>query len=159
MDGATKTNPSDTPHILTAREEKKIKQSMAKEASVAEKHVAQAGKALRSAENDEEKAEKATRKAQQARDKTVKKERSTARALSDSQHKHDLAVTYEHKAANDLSMCQKNLQEDHRAIESRRTEHRQAQRKKNSGDDYDQNSQPHSQRANCIIDVTCFLSL
>jgi hypothetical protein len=76
---------------------------MAKEATVAEKHVAQAGKALRSAENDEEKAEKvclpiqvgrchfspvyidaveqATRKAQQARDKTVKKERSTARAL------------------------------------------------------------------------------
>jgi hypothetical protein len=58
MDGATKTNPSDTPHILTAREEKKVKRSLTKEATVAEKHVAQAGKALKSAENDERKAEK-----------------------------------------------------------------------------------------------------
>jgi len=51
-------NPSDTPHILTAREEKQVKQSIAKEATVAEKHVAQAGKALKSTENDEKKAEK-----------------------------------------------------------------------------------------------------
>jgi len=58
MDSATKTNPSDVPHILTAREEKKVKRSIAKEATVAEKHVAQTGKALKSAENDEKKSEK-----------------------------------------------------------------------------------------------------
>ena len=126
MDGATKMNPSDTPHILTAREEKQVKRSIAKENTVAEKHVAQAGKALKSAENDERKAEKvclpiqvgrrhffsvyidaveqATQKAQQARDKAVKQEHSTAQALSDAQHKHDLAVADERKAANDLSV-------------------------------------------------------
>jgi hypothetical protein len=124
MDGATKMNPSDNPHILTAREEKKVKRSLFKEATVAEKHVAQAGKALKSAEKDERQAEKvclptwgrhffsmyidaveqATPKAQQARRKAVKKEHSTAQALSNAQHKHDLAVADEHKAANDLSV-------------------------------------------------------
>ncbi|KAI0278567.1 hypothetical protein BGY98DRAFT_1096685 [Russula aff. rugulosa BPL654] len=139
-------NPSDVPHILTAREEKQVKRSIAKEATVADKHVAQVGKALKSAENDEEKAEKAMQKAKQARDKTVKQERSTAQALTNAQHKHDLAVADEHKAANDLSvriatvvtlaqaMCEKYLQEAHRAIESRRTELEQAQSKKDSGD-------------------------
>ena len=58
MDGTTKMNLSDTPHVLTAREEKQVKRSIAKEATIAEKHVAQAGKALKSAENDERKAEK-----------------------------------------------------------------------------------------------------
>jgi hypothetical protein len=48
--------------------------------------------------------EQATRKAQQERDKMVKKERSTAQALNNAQHKHDLAVADEHKAANDLSV-------------------------------------------------------
>lgn len=43
-------------------------------------------------------------KARQALDKTVKQERRTAQALSDAQHKHDLAVADEHKAANDLSV-------------------------------------------------------
>lgn len=187
MDSTTKMNPSDVPHILTAREEKQVKRSIAKEATVADKNVAQAGKALKSAENDEEKAEKvclliqvdrrhffsvhidaveqAIQKAKQARDKTVKQERSTAQALTNAQHKHDLAIADEHKAANDLSvriaivvtlaqavltickpscvlslvcfllqMCEKYLQEAHRAIESRRTELEQAQSKKNSGD-------------------------
>jgi oligoendopeptidase F len=121
MDGATKMNLSDTPHILTAREEKQVRQSIAKEAAVSEKHVAQAGKTLKSVENDEKKAEKvclpiqvgrhhfdtveqATQKAQQARDKAVKQEHSTAQALSDAQYKHDLAVADERKAANDLSV-------------------------------------------------------
>jgi hypothetical protein len=58
MDSATETNPSDIPHVLTAREEKKVKRSIAREATVAEKQVTQAGKARKSAENDEEKAEK-----------------------------------------------------------------------------------------------------
>ena len=119
-------NPSDIPHILTAREEKKVKRSLTKEATIAEKQVAQAGKALKSAENDEVKAEKvclpiqvggchffsvyidavgqATQKARQARGKAVKEEHSTAQAHSDAQHKHDLAVANERKAANDLSV-------------------------------------------------------
>ena len=46
----------------------------------------------------------ATQKAQQARDKAVKQERSTAQALSDAQHKHDIAVADERKAANDPSV-------------------------------------------------------
>jgi hypothetical protein len=126
MDGATKMNPSDIPHNLTAREEKKVKRSIAKEATVAEKHVSQAGKALKFAENDEGKAEKvclpiqvgmrhlfsvyidaveqATQKAHQACYKAVKREHSTAQALSNAQHKHDLAIADEHKAANDLSV-------------------------------------------------------
>jgi hypothetical protein len=179
-------NPSDAPQTLTAREEKQVKRSIAKEATVADKHVAQTGKALRSAGNDEAKAEKvclpiqvgrhqffsvyidaveqAVLKARQARDKAVKKERRTAQALSNAQHKHDLAVADEHKAENDLSvrivksyplravltickpfcvvslvcflpqMRQKYLQEAHRAIESQRTELEQAHRKKKSGD-------------------------
>jgi hypothetical protein len=187
MDGATKMNPSDVPHILSAREEKQVKRSIANEATVADKRVAQTGKTLKSAENEEEKAEKVclpiqvgrrhffsvyidaveqtVEKARQAREKAVKQERRTAQALSDAQHKHDLAVADEHKAENDLSvrivivitlaqavltickpscvvslvgfllqMRQKYLQEAHRAIESRRTELVQAQRKKNSGD-------------------------
>jgi hypothetical protein len=126
MDGATKMNPSDTPHNLTALEEKKVKRSIAKEATVAEKHVSQAGKALKSAENDEGKAEKvclpiqvgmrhlfsvyvdavgqATQKAHQVCYKAVKREHSTAQALGNAQHKHDLAIADEHKAANDLSV-------------------------------------------------------
>ena len=48
--------------------------------------------------------EQATRKAQQARYKAVKQEHSTAQALTNAQHKHDLAVADEHKAANDLSV-------------------------------------------------------
>jgi hypothetical protein len=48
--------------------------------------------------------EQAAQKAQQARDKAVKQERKTAQALSNSQHKHDLAVADDHKAANDLSV-------------------------------------------------------
>lgn len=48
-------NPSN---IFTTSEEKKVKRSIAKEATVAEKHVVQADKALKSAEYDEEKAEK-----------------------------------------------------------------------------------------------------
>lgn len=43
-------------------------------------------------------------KAQQARDKSVKQEQSTAQALSDAQHKHDIAVADEKKATNDLSV-------------------------------------------------------
>jgi hypothetical protein len=111
---------------LTAREEMKVKQSLTKEATVAEKHVAQAGKALKSAEKDEGKAEKVclpiqvggchffsvyidaveqmTQKALQARGKTVKREHNTAQAHSNAQHKHDLAVANERKAANDLSV-------------------------------------------------------
>ena len=58
MDGATNVNPSNVPHVLTSREEKKIKRSLAKEATAAEKHVAQVGKALKSAEKGEIKAEK-----------------------------------------------------------------------------------------------------
>src|SRR6266852_5099467 len=58
MDRETKKNPSDNPQILTAREEKNVKRSITKEATAAEKHVSQAGKALKSAENDEKKAEK-----------------------------------------------------------------------------------------------------
>jgi hypothetical protein len=126
MNGATNTNPSDAPHILTAREEKQVKRSIAKETKVDENHVAQAGKALRSAENDEKKAEKvclpiqvvrrhffsvyidaveqATQKAQQSRDKAVKQEHRTAQALNDVQHKHDLAIADERKAARDLSV-------------------------------------------------------
>lgn len=49
--------------------------------------------------------EQATQKAKQARDKAVKQERRTAQALSDAQHKHDLAVADEHKAVNDLNVC------------------------------------------------------
>jgi len=134
MDGATKMNPSDPPHILTAREEKQVKRSIAKENTVAEKHVSQAGKALKSAESDERKAEKVTQKAQQARHKAVKQEHSTAQALNDAQYKHDLSVASDRKATNDLSMSQKHLEEAHRAIESRRTELEQAQRMKNSGE-------------------------
>ncbi len=48
--------------------------------------------------------EQAAQKAQQARDKAVKQERRTAQALSNAQHKHDLAVADDHKAANDLSV-------------------------------------------------------
>jgi len=44
-------------------------------------------------------------KAQQARDKAVKQEHLSAQALSDAQHKHDLAVANENKASNDLSVC------------------------------------------------------
>ena len=62
MDGATNVNPSNAPHVLTSsltsREEKKIKRSLAKEATAAEKHVAQVAKALKSAEKGEIKAEK-----------------------------------------------------------------------------------------------------
>lgn len=48
--------------------------------------------------------QQAMQKAQQARGKTVKQEHSTAQAHSDAQHKHDLAVANERKAANDLSV-------------------------------------------------------
>ena len=48
--------------------------------------------------------EQATQKAQQSRDKAVKQEHSTAQAFSNAQHKHDLAVADERKAANDLSV-------------------------------------------------------
>ncbi len=58
MDGATNVNPSNAPHVLSTREEKKVERSIAKETTVAEKHVAQVGKALKSAQNDEGKAEK-----------------------------------------------------------------------------------------------------
>lgn len=58
MDGATKMNPSDVPHILSAREEKQVKRSIEKEATVADKHVTQTSKALKAAENEEEKAQK-----------------------------------------------------------------------------------------------------
>jgi hypothetical protein len=118
-------NPSNAPHVLTSREEKKVERSIAKEATVAEKQVAQVGKTLKSAEKDEGKAEKvglqtqclehpykyidtvdqATQKAQRAREKAVKQEHRSAQALTDAQHKHDLAVADEKKAANDLSVC------------------------------------------------------
>jgi hypothetical protein len=58
MDGETNVNPSNSPHVLTSREEKKVERSLAREATIDEKHVAQVGKALRSAEKDEVKAEK-----------------------------------------------------------------------------------------------------
>jgi hypothetical protein len=58
MDGATNVNPSNAPHVLTSREGKKVERSIAREATVDEKHVAQVGKALKSAEKDEGKAEK-----------------------------------------------------------------------------------------------------
>jgi hypothetical protein len=185
MDGATNKNPSNAPP-LTAREEKKVERSIAKEATAAEKHVSQVGKALKAAQKDEGKAEKVcpaihckavghnffsvyineveqeTQKAQRAREKAIKQEHLTAQALSDAQHKHDLAVADENKAANDLSvgivvvlplislhlpivtrrlavspllqMCQKHLQEAHQTVESRRAELVQAQRRKDSGD-------------------------
>ncbi|KAH9991486.1 hypothetical protein BJV77DRAFT_1068305 [Russula vinacea] len=120
-----------------------------------EKQVAQVGKTLKSAEKDEGKAEKATQKAQRAREKAVKQEHKTAQALTDAQHKHDLAVANEKKAVNDLSlppvnrvhassrrrwlrlalqMCQRLLQEAHQTVASRRTELEQVQRQKDSGD-------------------------
>jgi hypothetical protein len=49
--------------------------------------------------------EQAMQKAQQAREKAVKHEHKTAQALTDAQHKHDLAVADENKAANDFSVC------------------------------------------------------
>ena len=124
MDGATNVNPSNAPHVSTSREEKRVERSIAKEATVAEKQVAQVGKTLKSAEKDEGKAEKvclptpgtghpyeyidtadqATQKAQRAREKAVKQEHKTAQALTDAQHKHDLAVANEKKAVNDLSV-------------------------------------------------------
>jgi hypothetical protein len=58
MDGATNVNPSNAPHVLTPREEKNVERSIAREATVDEKQVAQVGKALKSAEKDEGKAEK-----------------------------------------------------------------------------------------------------
>jgi hypothetical protein len=44
-------------------------------------------------------------KARQAREKAVKQEHKTAQALSDVQHKHDLAIADKNKATNDLSVC------------------------------------------------------
>jgi hypothetical protein len=58
MDGATNVNPSNAPHVMSSREEKKVERSIAKEGKVAEKQVAQVGKTLKSAEKDESKAEK-----------------------------------------------------------------------------------------------------
>lgn len=58
MDGATNVNPSNAPQVLTPREGKKVERSLAKEASAAEKHLAQVIKALKSAEKEEVKMEK-----------------------------------------------------------------------------------------------------
>jgi hypothetical protein len=41
----------------------------------------------------------------QARGKAVKQEHKTAQALSNAQHKHDIALADGKKAANDLSVC------------------------------------------------------
>lgn len=49
--------------------------------------------------------EQAILKAQKAREKAIKKERKTAKALSNAQHKHDVAHADEKKAANNLSVC------------------------------------------------------
>jgi hypothetical protein len=51
-------NPSNVPRVLSSSEAKKIEKSVAKEAAADEKHIAQVGKALKSAEKDEERAEK-----------------------------------------------------------------------------------------------------
>lgn len=56
MDGATNVNPSNAPH--SSREEKKVQRSLAKEASAAQKNVAQVGKALKTAEKELVKMEK-----------------------------------------------------------------------------------------------------
>jgi hypothetical protein len=58
MDGAVNLNPSNSSHVMTSRDAKKIEKSMAKEAAAAQKYVTQVGKALKSAVQDESKAEK-----------------------------------------------------------------------------------------------------
>ncbi len=58
MDGAINMNPSNAPQVVTSSEAKKVKRSITKDAAVAQKHVAQVGKALKSAEKEESTAEK-----------------------------------------------------------------------------------------------------
>jgi hypothetical protein len=58
MDGAINMNPSNAPQVVTSSEAKKVKRSIAKDAAAAQKHVAQVGKALKSAEKEESTAEK-----------------------------------------------------------------------------------------------------
>ncbi|KAI9455794.1 hypothetical protein BJY52DRAFT_1188210 [Lactarius psammicola] len=151
MDGATNMNVSNAPPAITAGEAKKLKKSIAKDAAAAEKHVAHVGKALRSAEKDESKAEKAAHKAQRARDKAVQEVHKTAQTLSEAQHQHDLAVAGENKAANDLSMRQKHLQEAHQTVATWQSELKQAQQRKDAGD---MDRQERLQQARQVADTS-----
>ncbi|KAI0069127.1 hypothetical protein BV25DRAFT_1818079, partial [Artomyces pyxidatus] len=112
----------------------KLEKILAKETKADEKHLARAAKNLHSLEKQEGKAEKAETKAETAREKAIKVEHKTAKALNDAAHRHDVALTEQKKAEDDLMLKQRQQQGLVREVEHKKAELEQMEQKKHAGE-------------------------
>ncbi|TFY81476.1 hypothetical protein EWM64_g2538 [Hericium alpestre] len=115
-------------------EVKKLEKTLTKEQKGDASLLSHAEKAVRNAEKADTKAQKDVYKAESTAGKAMKEELKTAKKMNEATHDHEVAVTGQRKADQDVQLKQQHNQRLQADLTQKKAELEQVQRKKVTGD-------------------------